>query len=229
MPKERAFNSYNKKKRKSLIIAIQITSLKKKGRYFSLKATGDETLYRIHPDTMFEFSLYEGKNFSEEEWIKLIDANNYAFAWESTLRMLSIRAHCEQDLKNKLRQKKHTSKTVNKVLETCKHLELIDDAKFAKAYIAELKENGSGLQMIKLKLSKKGVSRELIEEELENSFTKDDEMIAAKIAFKKKLPALKREKEPRKRKEKLYRFMISKGFNYEIISNIMDSEEFTQL
>ncbi len=208
---------------------MKISLLKKKGRYFSVKATGDDALQRIHPDAMFEFSLYEGKELSEEEWRNLLDANHYAFAWESTLRMLSIRAHCEQDLKNKLRQKKHTTKTVNKVLETCKRLELIDDAKFAKAYISELKENGSGLQMIKMKLAKKGVPRELIEKELENSFTKEDELIAAKIAFKKKLPALRREKESLKRKEKLYRCMASKGFNYEIIANIMDSEEFTEL
>ena len=208
---------------------MKIIFLKKKGRYFSLKTDDSENIHRIHPDTMFEFALYEGKELPEEEWKTLLDANNYAFAWESTLRMLSIRAHCEQDLQNKLRKKKFSSKTVNKVIETCKRLELVNDAKFAKAYIEELKESGVGLQMIKMKLFKKGVPRELIDEELENSYSKEDELSAAKIAFRKKLPSLKREKDSRKRDEKLYRYMISKGFNYETIEHIMHSEHIDEL
>ena len=204
---------------------MKIVLLKKKGRYFSVKVTGREELHRIHSDTMFEFSLYEGKEFDPEFWNQVLSANDYAFAWESTLRMLSIRAHCEQDMKNKLRQKKFSQTTVAKVIEECKRLDLIDDAKFAKAYIAELKENGCGRQMIKLKLSKKGVPRELIDDELEHSFTEKDELEAAKIAMKKKMPSLKREKDPRKRKEKLYRYMASKGFRYEIIENIFDLPE----
>ena len=208
---------------------MEIILLKKKGRYFSLKTKSSTTLYRIHPDTMFEFALYEGKNLSENEWQVMLETNDYAFAWESTLRILSIRPHCEQDLKNKLRKKKHSSKVIDKVLNNCKRLELIDDAKFAKAYIAELKENGSGLQMIKMKLFQKGVPRELIEEELENSYSKEDEIMAAKIAFKKKLPALKREQDTQKREAKLYRYMISRGFNYETIENIMHSENLREL
>ena len=208
---------------------MRIISLKKKGRYFSLKGEESETLYRIHPDTMFEFALYEGKELPEDEWQTLLTSNDYAFAWESTLRILSIRAHCEQDLKNKLHKKKFLPATVNKVLQTCKRLELIDDAKFAKAYITELKESGAGLQMIKMKLFKKGVPRELIEEELENHYSKDDEIMAAKIAFRKKLPALKRERDSKKRKTKFYRYMISKGFNYETIENIVHSENLPEL
>jgi len=199
---------------------MKISLLKKKGRYFSVKLTGNDLLYRIHPDTMFEFSLYEGKEFESEDWNRVLVANDYAFGWESTLRMLSIRAHCEQEMKNKLRQKKFSASNIVKIIAECKRLDLIDDAKFAKLYIAELKEKGAGRQMIKVKLSKKGVSWELIEEELELSFSKDDEFEAAKIALQKKMPSLKRESDPRKRKEKLYRYMASRGFQYDMIEKV---------
>ena len=205
---------------------MRITSVKKRGRHFSVKVTDLEIPARIHTDTMFQFSLYEGMELTPEQWKKLLDANNFAFAWESALRMLSVRAHCVQDIKNKLKQKKFTAAAVEKVLGECARLGLVDDAKFAKAYIAELKDSGSGLQMIKMKLAKKGVPREIAEEELENSFTKADELTAAATALKKKLPALRREKDPAKRKQKFFRYMASRGFNYEIIEQILNSEDY---
>ena len=95
--------------------------------------------------------------------------------------------------------------------------------KFAKEYTLELKENGCGSKMISQKLYQKGVPRELIEIELAESLTEKDELEAAKTALRKKLPSLKREKDPKKRKEKFYRHMISKGFSFEIIQRVEEN------
>jgi regulatory protein len=200
---------------------MQILLLKKKGRYYFIKMSGIDSLYRIHPDTMFQFSLYEGKEFNEDEWSEFRIFNEYAFAWESALRMLSIRAHCERDMRNKLRKKKFSTLSIEKVLEECKRLQLVDDVNFARIYISELKEKGMGRQMIKVKLSGKGVGREIIEEELECSFSEDDELSAAESALKKKILSLKRESNPLKRKEKFCRYMASRGFGYDVINELV--------
>jgi regulatory protein len=202
----------------------QIKSLSKKGRYFTVKINREMSEDRLHPDIVLEFSLYEGREIRAKEWDEVIEKNSFRFAWDSALRMLSLRGHCERDISNKLRKKGHQLITVEKVVNECKRIGLIDDAKFAKEYTRELKENGSGLKMIRQKLFNKGVPRELIDQILEDSFTEDDEFEAAKTALRKKLPSLKREKEPKKRKEKFYRYMISKGFSYEIIQRVDEME-----
>lgn len=198
-----------------------IKSLHKKGRYFTVKID-DGSEHRFHPDTIMEYSLYEGFELNVEYWEEIVEKNSFKFAWDSALRMLSLRGHCEGDIKNKLLKKRFNSKTIDNVVKECKRLGLIDDAKFAKEYTIELKNSGCGIKMIRQKLFRKGVPSELIEEELEKSFSDDDEINSAKTALRKKLPSLKREKDPKKRKEKFYRYMISKGFSYEIIQSLED-------
>ncbi len=199
---------------------MHITSIQKKGKYFTVITEQSSTVYKFHPDIIPESGIYEGAVIDSGNWDEILQKNDFRFCWESALRMLSLRAHCEQDIKNKLRKKGFKSSAVSKVMSECKRLALIDDAKFAKEYTRELKENGDGLKMIRLKLFRKGVSGELIDKEFEESFTEEDEMEAAQTALRKKMPSLKRETDPLKRKEKFFRYMSSKGFSYEIIQKI---------
>ena len=201
---------------------VQIISLKKKGRYFLLGITGSEKPVRFHPDIIAEYTIYEGKELQESEYETVLDRNLFRLAWESAMRMLSRRAHCEQDLRRKQIAKGVKSGTADNVLSECRRLNLIDDAKFAVDYIRELIEAGNGRQLIKIKLSRKGVPGEILEESLEKSFSDSDESRAAETAFRKKLPSLKHEKNVRKKKEKLYRYMISKGFGYDVISSFLE-------
>jgi len=202
---------------------VNITSFHKKGRYFYVAAdkTGE---IKFHPDICLDFSIYKGAYFSFEDWKTIIYKNNYRLAWECTLRLLSIRAHCERDITNKLRQRKFTDKVITAILNECKRLKFIDDIKFAKEYIGELLAKGNGIKMIKAKLMNKGISNAVINEELINSTTPQDELEAAKRAYRKKATMLKKETDSRKKKEKLYRYLFSKGFSYDIIQTIYEDE-----
>ena len=198
---------------------INITSLRKKGRYFYIAANKTDEI-KFHPDICLECSLRKGAEFSQEEWDDIVYRNSYRQAWECILRLLSIRAHCERDLSNKLRQRKFNSKIISAIINECKRLEFIDDIKFAKEYIKELQDRGSGKKLIKSKLMAKGLPASVIDEKLSEMTTGEDELKAAKIAYRKKAPSLKKETDPRKKQEKLYRYMISKGFSYDIIQQI---------
>lgn len=198
---------------------INITSFRKKGRFFyvGIDKTGE---IKFHPDIILEFCIYKDAAFSNSEWEEILYRNSYRQAWECILRLLSIRAHCERDLSNKLRQRKFNSKIISAVISECKRLEFIDDIKFAREYIRELLERGSGVKLIKSKLMQKGLPENVIDNEIQEMMSGDDELEAAKIAYRKKSPSLKKETDPRKKKEKLYRYMFSKGFSYDIIKEI---------
>ena len=56
------------------------------------------------------------------------------------------------------------------------------------------------------------ISKQNISDEAENALR----------VFQKKLPAFEREKDLRKRKEKIYRFLYSRGFSQAVISEIIN-------
>lgn len=203
---------------------INITSLQKKGRYFYISINKNEKI-KFHPDIFLEYAINSDSCFDNEEWEKIKYKNSYRLAWECALRLLSARAHCERDLSNKLRQRKFKKQIIQAVIEECKRLDFIDDIKFAREYIRELIEKGSGIKLIRAKLIHKGVAGESVEKCIEDSISKDDELQAARLAYRKKTPALKKESDPRKKREKLYRYMLSKGFSYDIIQAVISDDE----
>lgn len=202
---------------------VIITSFRKKGRYFHIAADKSDEI-KFHPDICLDFSLRKGAEFPLDDWMNIVYQNDYRLAWECALRLLSIRAHCERDLTNKLRQRKFSGKIINAIINECKRLEFINDEKFAKEYISELLTKGSGLKLIKSKLMQKGMPSGMIDAEIELINSTDTELESAKIAYRKKAPSLKKETDPHKKQEKLYRYLFSKGFSYDIIQQIWEDE-----
>ena len=202
---------------------INITSFRKKGKYF-FAGTDKSGEIKLHPDICLEFSLHDKISFSEEKWQNIVDQNDFRLAWECSLRLLAVRAHCERDLINKLRQRKFNSKTINTVIQECKRLDFIDDKKFAQEYTNELLDRGNGLKMIKAKLIAKGIQTSMIDEVMSGLCSSENEFEAAKTAFRKKAPSLKKETDPGKKKEKMFRYLFSKGFSYDIIQQVWEEE-----
>lgn len=84
-----------------------------------------------------------------------------------------------------------------------------------KAFIKN-KTKTQGKQKIKYALKNKGVSEEIIEEELSNLDMKKEKENANILALKKYNILIKRENDKYKIKEKIIRFLISRGYNYEV-------------
>jgi regulatory protein len=183
-------------------------------------------IVKLNQLAVFDHSLGAGKEFEDALWQKIKKESDFHFAWDSAIRMLSIRAHSEGDLIKKLRAKGFAKSAIDDVLKDCHRLELIDDAKFAEMYVSELRSGGAGMRLIKMKLRSKGISEELSKVELEEKSSVDDEIKAAKIALSKKEKALARESDPRKKREKLYRYLASKGFNFDVISQLCGDRDF---
>ena len=203
----------------------RIAKIRKKGTYF-LATMLDGRIEKLHTLSVFDHGLSSGREFTEFNWDTIKQESDFHFAWDSAMRMLSIRAHSNGDLSKKLRAKGFAKSAVDDVLENCHRLELIDDAKFAEMYVSELRAGGAGTRLIKMKLRAKGISEVLSKKELEEKSSVDDELKAAKVALKKKEKALARETDPRKKREKLYRHLASKGFNFDVISQLCGDRDF---
>ena len=102
---------------------------------------------------------------------------------------------------------------IDAIINKLKELGYINDLEYATRY-ADAKANKYGMRNIKSKLTQKGVAREHLDE-LE---TPDQTDLARTLAQK----YMRSKNHDQKTFQKLYRFLLNKGFNYDIISYLVD-------
>ena len=189
------------------------------GEYaFSLSV---ELVYKEGLKTKDEIDSQKLKVLAEHE--SLIRCKN------SALRIIEKSYKTEKEVRDKLILKGYEENSINKSIEFLKEYNFINDSNYTKAFISDkLKSQGS--QKIKYTLIQKGISKESIDEELSNLNKENEKNVALNIA-KKKLNIIKnKENDNYKISGKLYRYLISKGYGYdvtnEVVKEIMSLDEF---
>jgi len=139
----------------------------------------------------------------------------------SAVRILANRDHSKYELKQKLRQRGFASKVIDTVMMKCERLNYINDHRTAQVYISQLKRKCFGKRYIRMALKKKRLSSTAIENFLLENYPEADEYENAAKLLEKKMETFEREKDLKKRRDKMYRFLYSRGFNKDIIVNLM--------
>lgn len=169
----------------------------------------------------------KGDEITEKDIASLIRDNQLFYIKESAFRILGRRLHSQKELERKLMQRKYDKELISEVLLQLKENHYLDDEKFAREYAEEkIQKKLLGFSRIRQELMEKGVSKEIIQEVLNEKSDNDESDNALRLA-EKKLNALKgRNLDKMKLNQRLYSFLASKGFNYEIIRNVLDKLEF---
>ena len=139
-------------------------------------------------------------------------------AMETALRILTRRNHTCRELRTKLVRKGVSRIVAGEVVEACLRLGYLDDERMAGFYVDELRAKGYGIRFVQKAMRDKGFEVALIESTLARRQDKDEELAAARRALEKKQKTFEREKDPRKRREKTYRYLYSRGFSSSVIS-----------
>ncbi len=201
---------------------VTIKKAQKRGRYYCLSCSnGDEI--KFEPEIYFKYNLTEKSVFSRDLFNVIIDENNFRLSMNTAIRLLSQRMHSVYEIKIKLKKKGFSYKTIIKVIDELGEMNLLNDELFAKNYTDELMYRGQGKYKIINSLQKRGISKELIDEKLQEIDVPDAEEKRAEEVFNKKIKSLAYKNiEPRKLKEKLIRYLISRGFSSDIVFKIID-------
>ena len=133
-----------------------------------------------------------------------------ASALERAMRLLSVRAMTGGELRQKLLRAGFPADEVDTAVGECEKRHYLDDRMFAEDCADLWLERGHGTRSIRLKLRQRGVPAEIAEDALKMAGEREAE--AACRAVDGKLPALRREKDPRKRRDKALRFLAARGF-----------------
>lgn len=195
---------------------MQITLLKQKGKSEEYYIELDSTPYgTLQLETIYKHHLKVGSCVEKDEFDKIKQESDRITCFSKALAYISSRLKTEKQLKDYLVLKGYSFSVVEEAIEKLKEYGYLNDEYYAKTY-AEMLNKTKGKLYIKQQLKAKGINGEIIE----SLNLQDDETACKEICQKwlknKILPLEKKDK------EKLFRFLLSRGFGYETINSVVN-------
>jgi len=182
----------------------------------------DEFGFGLHQDVVFQFGLKKGDSLTENQVEEILYSEEKKKAKERAINFLSYRDRSEKEMRTKLKQVGFEEKIIDLVVEDLKRLKLIDDEKFALTFARnKLITRPMGEYLIKQELVQKGISKDLIEQTIEEIYEKKDQLnIALELAHKRK--KLVTNLDELKAKKRVSDFLLRRGFNWGIVSQVIE-------
>lgn len=184
----------------------------------------------VYIDNEYAFSLSselvykEGLKVNEKVDIEKIKSiakkDNYLKCKNTALRIVEKTFKSEKELKDKLLLKGYDNESIDKTINFLKEYNFLSDNNYVKMYVKD-KSRIQGKKKIKFDLIKKGINDNIIEEEISNIDREDEREGAYSLAIKKYNTIAKREDDKFKLSQKLYRFLLSKGYDYDTVSYVV--------
>jgi regulatory protein len=183
--------------------------------------TGEEQLIRY--EVFIKSGLRKNDSVDEEIIHSLEKENKKYLAKEKAYNILARRNHSTKELERKLIQRKFERGIIKEIIDELVNLNFLDDERFAREYLEEkLRFKNVGLEKIKNELFYKGVPREIIKNIIEEKTDIDETESALQLAEKKIKSILKKVTDRRIIRQKIYSFLLSKGYKYETIENVIN-------
>ena len=180
-----------------------------------------ESAFAVYKGELSRYHLEEGAVLPPEVYEELV---NRVLKKRATLRAMHILERTdktEAQLRRKLEESEYPKEAVESAIAYVTSYGYLDDRRYAEHYI-EWKKQGKGKARLKMELVQKGISREIIEEVLESTdFGETREMIRQIILKRRKTDIPMNEKE----KQRIYGFLMRKGFSSSDILAVMREEE----
>jgi len=178
--------------------------------------------YKFSCDTeiIYKYNLSKGQHIDLKDLEEIINEDNYLKAKAAAFRIIERSYKTEKEIEDKLIQKGFDKNIVERIKKLLIEYDFMNDVKYTQAFIKDnIKSQGN--KKIQYNLSKKGVSESLIKRELGKINKEDMEKYATVIAEKKYSQLIKRENDTWKLSNKLTSFLLSKGYEYEMVKTIV--------
>ena len=189
----------------------------------------DKRRVRVHLEDGRDFALYKGEvrklGLTKGEELSLgqyEEIQNGILAKRAKKRALHLLARMdrtEAQLRQKLRQGYYTEEAIEEAVSYVKGLRYLDDARYARNFVRCQKGQKSQGNM-RMALLSKGIPRKLAEQALEEECGQETEQELILRWVEKK--HYSKETADRKEKQRMYQFLLRKGFRSNEILHVLD-------
>ena len=126
----------------------------------------DGQVLRLYRQTLEDFSVYTGREFSQEELSDLRQSASQMSAKMRAVRIISASSVSKKDLQQRLVQKGENPEQAKRAVQWLAEMDLLDDRKTAEQVVSSCIRKGYGLARAKQALYEKRIPREYWEEAL---------------------------------------------------------------
>ncbi|MDD4815853.1 MAG: regulatory protein RecX [Clostridia bacterium] len=192
---------------------MQITEFKKIGNSNRYKMFVDSQFFAVLLDeTIVLNNLKTNVDYDLDYLNKIVFEGQKKVAFDSAIAVVSKFSKTEKEMQNYLKDKGFLQSSVDFAVQKLKEYNYINDDNFAKNYIST-KQNSKGKKAIFFELKMKGIEENIIKKHLQNIEGQEQTLLVLATKF------AKNKQNDTKLKEKLFRHLVSKGFDFEEINN----------
>ena len=182
----------------------------------------EEYAFSISAELIYKENIKVKDKIDVDSLKKLADEDNYIKCKNTALKTIERTYKSEKELAQKLALKGYDDHIINRTINFMKEYNLLNDNNYATMYVKD-KSRNIGKKKIKYSLLQKGIDEEIIESELEKINNDEVKAIVYEMALKKYKVFSKRENDNYKQTQKLYRFLMGKGYDYDLIKDVVKS------
>lgn len=183
----------------------------------------DQTLV-LSKDIVYQNALRKFDELSDNKISQLLEEEKKHNIKLKALSLLKRRIHSRKELFTKLKRHFSEARLIEECLSDLEEKKLLDDNHYAELFVQEkIRLKKWSKSKLKSELSLRGISKDIIEECLNKFFDSSLEKEKAFELAEKKLKQIKLRTNDRKMiYQKLYMFLQSKGYDYELISEVIN-------
>ena len=172
----------------------------------------------LNLETVVKNSLKVGTVISQQKLEDIQLESEKQTAYNKALKLISTRYKTQREVEKYLYEKGYLASVVYYVISKLNEYHYIDDQKFVDSYISAHRRMYGKLK-IKQQLMLKGISEKTIDEALEDeNFEQSDEILRLSEKY------MKNKEETKENYIKLFKYLMSKGFEYDEIKLALKKE-----
>jgi regulatory protein len=166
--------------------------------------------------------LKKGLEVDTKKLTTILEQEEYQRAKNYLFRLLSRRLYSCAEVRKKLTERGYEPELIEKVIAEFINRDWLDDTQFATQWTeSRIRFKPRGIALIRRELFQKGIEKEVINEVIAKYTDSEAELDRAVTALKKK-KNYTTEKDPIKRKRKIYAYLARRGFNSETIDKVLN-------
>ncbi|PKK39353.1 hypothetical protein ABB02_01586 [Clostridiaceae bacterium JG1575] len=180
-----------------------------------------ELILRLSLEIVHRRSLRKGMSLPLAELIDLCREDECVRAREKALSLLDLRMRTQKELRDRLLAAGFSEDATQEVLSRLLEQGLLDDQAYAKSFLT-VRMRSKGSRAILEELHRKGVDKSIAADLLNEEVHAQMREVAQQECRKKRTSLKRRGEEEPKIREKTYRFLLSRGYEYDLVRSVYE-------